>query len=92
MLKETQLLQEKEAERKKRQVPKELPWYQRASQDIWFDEMQIPWYRDCHIGPMPLSPGKDGAEGKWVWVGHTVKRAEEKGRRILPVTARDVRS
>lgn len=92
MLQERQYQLEKEEQRQRYAAPKELPWYQRASQADVYDEMKVPWYRDKWVGPMVVSPGKDGGQGKWVRRGGTVKRADEQGRRILPVTARDVRS
>ena len=46
-----------------------LPWWQRASQGDWYDEWGVPWYKDKHIGPMPLGPGEDGGEGRWVRLG-----------------------
>ena len=67
-------------EREKSRKPKELPWYQRESQEAWFDEWGLPWARDpvrWYMGPEILSPGVDGGQGKWVRVGGTVKRADE---------------
>ena len=76
MLQERQFQLEKQEQRQCNAVPKELPWYQRASQADWFDEMKVPWYRDKYVGPMPLW-NEEGGEGKWVRRGGTVKRADE---------------
>ena len=65
--------QERE-ERRKEAIPKEMPWYQRATQADWFDELGVPWYRDKFLGPMPT---QEGGEGKWVIHGCTVKIAVE---------------
>tara|TARA_R100000951_G_scaffold114647_1_gene120069 strand:- start:281 stop:673 length:393 start_codon:yes stop_codon:yes gene_type:complete len=72
-----QMQLQEERDKWKRDEAKELPWYQRESQEAWFDELGVPWYRDKHVGALPLSPGKDGAQGKWVWDGRTVKIADE---------------
>ena len=42
--------------REQEQVLKELPWYQRAKQSDWFDEMGVLWYKDARLGPMPGVP------------------------------------
>ena len=60
--------EEREAKCRKVERPKELQWFQRASQADWFDEWRLPWYKDPWLGPMLLSPGKDGGEGKWARV------------------------
>jgi hypothetical protein len=57
-----------------------LRWFQRESQEAWFDEWGYPWARDpvrWYMGPEILPPWVDGGEGKWVRVGGTVKRADE---------------
>jgi hypothetical protein len=77
LLEERRYQLEKAKERERHAVSKELPWYQRASQADWLDEIKVPWYRDKHIGPMPVSPDKEGGEGRWMRAGGTVKRAEE---------------
>ena len=65
------------------------------TQEAWFDQVGKVWERNPErwlMGPEVLHPLQDGGHGKWVRVNGTVKMADEWGRRILPVTARDVRS
>ena len=44
----------KERDARRRETPTELPWFQRASQEAWFEEWRVPWYRDPDLGPMLL--------------------------------------
>jgi hypothetical protein len=44
---------------------REVYSFQRASQGEIFDEMGVPWYKDKHVGALPVSPDKCGGEGKW---------------------------
>ena len=58
-----------EAQRRKlERESKPLEWWQSGSQHDLYDKWGVPWYKDPYIGPVVLSPGKDGGEGKWARV------------------------
>lgn len=56
-------------------LPKKLPWWQRATQEAWFDELGVPYHRDALLGVTMLEG--EGGEGMWVRCGGTVKQAVE---------------
>ena len=57
-----------EERRKERLRERELRVKTGRTQADILDDMGLPWYRDEYVGPLVLSPGRDGGEGRWVCV------------------------
>lgn len=87
------LKREREELKVEQKVVRKLPWWQMETQGDMLDYIRVPYKDDGYVGEVPLDVGETGGIGKWIRMQDgTVKQAEECGRRILPVTARDVRS